>query len=916
MRRVLAFFSAAGVVAACGSSPPTPDAGPAVSLDDMRSPDKSCAYTCPPPAGGCPEATSPYVCPALGPWDTLEHDDPCPAWEDGQYPAVTQGQCTASAPTGDAAAYAGPASGHTVLADGRWIAPSGADWVFSDLPGGLTSGLWLVPATTFALTVDTGYDDHVVRLVDVSQIGSGNDPTLAKVQFAAPETLNSGLAYVAPDLVYVATDDGVVQALTIDTAQKTLVRDDTRNLALPPAKDGNGNAVTWYASGLAVSPDGTKLVVSSVNTTSLLVYDVGTKQLAGTVDLGKYEAYGVWFDPNDPTGAHAYVTMWQDHSVVEVDVTNAASPSISRTFDTQKDPQSIAFLDARFLVVGNDLGDSFTIVDRVSNTTTNVPTDARMNLYGQEPTALAYDAANHRLYSTLAGMNAIAGYDVDTGATPPTLTFAGRLPVGYWPSGLATEADGTVVVTNLRGEGEGPRPLYFDIGDADIGDRMHGSIEAIPPPQPADLTKGDTDVAAFVDASSRAGAPAVSCPNGANDFPVPADDVSGPSTRIQHVFVVVRENKGYDALFGDFASGNGEPTYAFKNAQPGEMDVIWNNLRTLARTFAFSDNYYTDAIYSTQGHVWTTFGRANDYDERTWITSGSRTSARPVPGGGLFDVSRPIEGSLFDWLGANGVPYDLLGEIVGTPNDIPVDHDPIDARYPGGPFQNIGYNDLEKACYTVGRIRGFCNLGSVTYMTLPNDHTFGISPTNPTPETFCAVNDEATGMFIDGLSHSPMWATSLVMITEDDPSQGGEHVDNHRAPFVMISPFVKRGYVSHTHVDVSSMHKIIANVLGKPYANAIVAHAAIPFDAFTSTPDYTPYTYAPRTYPLACGPGKIGETSLTQLWDMSEEDSQPGLDAQVTRWMHGHPLASVPSDALARVRGIQARMRSSPRAAR
>ena len=156
-----------------------------------------------------------------------------------------------------------------------------------------------------------------------------------------------------------------------------------------------------------------------------------------------------------------------------------------------------------------------------------------------------------------------------------------------------------------------------------------------------------------------------------------------------------------------------------------------------------------------------------------------------------------------------------------------------------------------------------------------------------------------------------------MIITEDDPSQGGEHVDNHRAPFVMISPWVKRGYVSHTHIDVASMHKIIAHVLGKPYPNAIVANAAIPFDAFTSTPDYTPYTYTPRTFPLACGPkgAAQGESAITSLWDLSEEDSQPGLDAQVTRWMHGHPLASIPSDALARVRGIQSRMAASPRAA-
>jgi DNA-binding beta-propeller fold protein YncE len=903
VKRALAtpLLASAVVAAACGSTK-----APAVLLDDMRTPPRSCAYVCPTPPEGCAEQTTPYACPALGPWDTLEHDDACPAW-DGSYPAVTTGQCAATDASGDAVAYAGQGSGHIVLADGRWLAPSGADAVFTDLPGGLTSGLLLVPSTTLALTVDTGYDDHVVRLVDVAAIGSGSDPTLAKVQFAPPETLNSGLAYVAPDLVYVATDDGVVQALALDTANGTLVRDDARNLALPQAKDGNGNPVNWYASGLAVSPDGTKLVVASVNTTDLLVYDLAQKQLAGTVSLGKYDAYGVWFDPNDAAGSRVYVTLWEDHTVAEVDVSNPSAPSVSRTFDTQKDPQSIAFLDGRYLVVGNDLGDSLTIVDRASGTTTNVPTDGRMTLYGQEPSALAWDAAHRRLYATLAGLNAIAAWDVDT-QSPPNLSFAGRLPVGYWPSAVATEPDGTVVVTNLRGHAEGPRPLYFDIGDADIGDRMHGSIERIDLPQAADLAQGDADVATFAAVASRAGEPTVSCPAGANDFPIPPDDVSGPSTRIQHVFVIVRENKGFDALFGDFPNVNGEPSYAFKAAVPGQMDVIWHNLRDLARTFAMSDNYYTQAIYSSQGHVWATFGRVNDFEERTWIVSGDRSSARPIPGGGVYDVGRPVEGSLFDWLGQNGVPYDILGEIVGSPVDIPAIHDPIDARYPGGPFQNIGYNDLEKACYTIGRIRGFCNLGNVTYMTLPNDHTFGVSPSSPTPETFCAVNDEATGMFVDGLSHSPLWATSLVMITEDDPSQGGEHVDNHRAPFVMISPFVKRGYVSHTHIDVASMHKIIANVVGKPYPNAIVAKAPIPFDAFTSTPDFTPYMYAPRTFPLACGPkGASGEKALTDVWDFSREDSQPGLDAQVTRWMHGHPLVSVPTDAIAHVRGIEAR---------
>jgi hypothetical protein len=211
--------------------------------------------------------------------------------------------------------------------------------------------------------------------------------------------------------------------------------------------------------------------------------------------------------------------------------------------------------------------------------------------------------------------------------------------------------------------------------------------------------------------------------------------------------------------------------------------------------------------------------------------------------------------------------------------------------YPGGPFQNIGHSDSEKACHIAARARVLCDFDSFVYATLPNDHTFGVAPTNPAPETFCAVNDEATGMAVDAITHSPFWATSVIFITEDDPSQGGEHVDNHRTPLVVISPWVKRGSVSHTHADVASLHKLFAHIFGKPYPNVEVANAGLPLELFTSTPDYTPYTYAPRTFPLVCGDGSTkAETELTASWDFDEPDEQPGLDAQVTRWMRGHPL--------------------------
>jgi hypothetical protein len=87
---------------------------------------------------------------------------------------------------------------------------------------------------------------------------------------------------------------------------------------------------------------------------------------------------------------------------------------------------------------------------------------------------------------------------------------------------------------------------------------------------------------------------------------------------------------------------------------------------------------------------------------------------------------------------------------------------------------------------------------------------------------------------------------------------------------------------------VASLHKLFAHILGKPYNNAIIANAALPLDMFTSTPDYSPFTYTPRTWPLACDAAATAqEKQLTAGWDFTSPDEQPGLDSQVTRYMMG-----------------------------
>ncbi|MBI4955692.1 MAG: hypothetical protein HY908_26975 [Myxococcales bacterium] len=896
---LVALASLAALGGACGGDESTGPGGGGGAIDpaEFALVERSCGYLCPPDPT-CSEHTVPYQCQNLGAWSAVPHAAACQAW-DGTFPAPVAGQCSASEPTGEAIKLTGVDPDDPdvrIMPDGRRLTPVGTEHVFPDLAS-QTNNVVGVPGTGLVLVLDLGNWDHIVRVVDPALVGSG-DPTLGQVSFPRPEALNQGIAFSAPDRVFVATAQGVVQALTIDTASGSLARDDAHNITLPASPDSPGGV--YYGSGVAVSADGARLFASGVKDPLFVVVDAAAASptygaVLGQVSLGAIESFNVYVDPHDPATSRVYATMWASHAVREIDVSDPAAPVVTRTFQVEKNPQGMAFLDARWAVVGNDLGDSLSLLDRTSGAVTTIAVDASAGLLGREPSSLAWDETSHRLWVTEAGYNALAAYDVDLAQTPPTLTPAGRLPTAWWPSGVAVLGDGSLVVTTIRGQGIGPRDPSASY------DLLRGSIQHIPAPSPADLVAGEAQAEADVAVAAQPGSSVVVCPPGVDDFPVPATNTAGPSQRIDRVVVVLRENKTFDGLFGDLPGVRGDPSLT--NVPAAEMDGIWGNVRELARTFAHSDNFYTSAFLSTQGHLWATYGRTDDFNEREWPVTGYGRGLRgDGDSGGVADVARPAEGSMFDWLGQNGVPYDILGEIVGSPVDA---H--FDVRYPGGFIQSMGYPDVEKACYVAGRARIACDLGKFVFMTLPNDHTIGVSPTTPTPESMFAVNDEATGMVVDALSHDPAWARTLVMVIEDDPGMGGESVDYHRTILVMASPWLKRGYVSHQHIDIASVHKLVAHLFGLPYPNLQVANAALPLDMFTATPDYAPYEYLPRSYPLSCGTTATqAEHELTRSWDLADPDAQPGIDEQVMRWLRREQWTALPPEVEADIERRQA----------
>ena len=103
-----------------------------------------------------------------------------------------------------------------------------------------------------------------------------------------------------------------------------------------------------------------------------------------------------------------------------------------------------------------------------------------------------------------------------------------------------------------------------------------------------------------------------------------------------------------------------------------------------------------------------------------------------------------------------------------------------------------------------------------------------------------ADNDLALGRVVEYLSRTPYWENMAIVLTEDDPQGGVDHVDAHRSLLMVISPYTKKGYISNVHFSFGSIMKTSWHVLGTPYLNQYDAGATDLADFFTSEPDFTP----------------------------------------------------------------------------
>ena len=146
---------------------------------------------------------------------------------------------------------------------------------------------------------------------------------------------------------------------------------------------------------------------------------------------------------------------------------------------------------------------------------------------------------------------------------------------------------------------------------------------------------------------------------------------------------------------------------------------------------------------------------------------------------------------------------------------------------------------------------------------LPNDHTAGTKLGAPTPTAYLADNDLALGRVVEAVSHGKFWKDTAIFVLEDDAQNGPDHVDAHRSPALVVSPYTKRRHVDSSMYSTSSMLRTMELILGLKPMTQFDAAAQPMYGSFQAAADLTPFTHLPAGVSLA-------ERNGAQAWGVAE----------------------------------------------
>ena len=156
----------------------------------------------------------------------------------------------------------------------------------------------------------------------------------------------------------------------------------------------------------------------------------------------------------------------------------------------------------------------------------------------------------------------------------------------------------------------------------------------------------------------------------------------------------------------------------------------------------------------------------------------------------------------------------------------------LDKNYPG---YNFGISDQRRALefnQDFDRMVKAGTLPQFLYIYQPNDHTgpaattnISITGGNPSGAELIADGDTALGMVVKHIMGSTAYYNSAdgtgsaIFVTYDDAQSGRDHLDPHRTPMLVISPYAKPGFLGTRHYSTASIVKTEELLLGMPPNN-------------------------------------------------------------------------------------------------
>jgi len=142
--------------------------------------------------------------------------------------------------------------------------------------------------------------------------------------------------------------------------------------------------------------------------------------------------------------------------------------------------------------------------------------------------------------------------------------------------------------------------------------------------------------------------------------------------------------------------------------------------------------------------------------------------------------------------------------------------------------------------------QGKDSMPNFVLLRLPNDHTAGTRPGEPTPKASVSDNDLAVGRAVEAISHSPFWDDTAFFILEDDAQDGGDHVDAHRSVALVVSKYSPHNtsgapFVDSRFYSTVSVIRTMETLLGLPPMNNNDAFSSLISTLFTGAGDQAAY---------------------------------------------------------------------------